>query len=200
LEERFIVFPVADIVGWNGMEGFGEYFGVGIGGSVPEFFELLVERISDHAIGWGVPVVSVGIVIDRCEICIGLSEVLEGEKTKVLSEKLATERGGEFRGCKGLTVHQGINGRVILDGNSDFGVVVAELRTIVEISRTTDNDTIIRNKNLGMDVELCFSLMSFLVDMKIDEEEALPSETKASNSASGLPFHGIRLISGPLSI
>lgn len=82
------------------------------------------------------------------EAGVGTLVVLRCKEAEVFAEELATERGGEAAGHPGLTVHGGLEGGEVLDDDGDFGIVVAELRAVVEVGGAADDHAIVGDHHL----------------------------------------------------
>ena len=51
----------------------------------------------------------------------------------MFSEELTSQSGRKFGGAPGATVHVTVNGRRVFDYAGDFGIMIAELRTVIQI-------------------------------------------------------------------
>jgi hypothetical protein len=76
-------------------------------------------------------------------------------KTEVLAEEEASQLSGEARGAVWATSHVRVDlvVRMSFHHYSDLGVMLAQLRTIIQIGGPTDNSTVVGDEKLGVDVE-----------------------------------------------
>ncbi len=66
----------------------------------------------------------------------------------MLTEELSPECCGELCCSPGPAVHVGIDWYTVLDDDRNLRVMIPELRTIVEVGGSADDDTVIRNQYL----------------------------------------------------
>lgn len=153
-EELVVVLPSPHMVVGHVVEYLGEDLGVCARRALPQVPELARHRILHQAIGGGAPVVHVRAALDGRPVVVGPVPALVGQQTEVLAEDLAAEGCGELGGCVGTAGHLRLDGRGVLDDDSDLGVVGAELRAIVEVGGADDDEVVVGDEELGVDVEL----------------------------------------------
>jgi len=72
----------------------------------------------------------------------------------VLPEELAAEGGGKFAGGIRTAGHSALNGSRVLNDDSNLRVVVTELRPVVQVGGTTNDEPVVCDEHLGVDIEL----------------------------------------------
>jgi hypothetical protein len=115
------------------MERSVERLGVDTSGVGPQTVEIWVQRITHQKIGWRTPVVVVRIAVNRRPVLVRLVPALIGDETEMLAEEETTQRAGEAGGRVWATVHVRLAGSGIFDNDSDFGIVVSELGTVIQV-------------------------------------------------------------------
>lgn len=154
-EEVVVILPSPDLVVGDRVEGPAEDFGVAAGGATPQVDEVGRKRVSDEAVRRGVPVVMIDRVVgDRRPVDVRTVGMLVGNETEVLAVEEAAEGGGKLGSCVRAAIHISSDRRRVLDDDGNFGVVVAELRAVVEVGRTADDQLVVSDEDLGVDVKL----------------------------------------------
>lgn len=76
----------------------------------------------------------------------------------MFTEELPTERSCVFGCLVGLAGHEGVDWGGVLNHDGDFGIVVAELGTIVQVRAAADNNAVVGDEEFGVNVEFWLRL------------------------------------------
>lgn len=80
-------------------------------------------------------------------------QFLRGQETKVLAPQVAAKGGSMAARFVGLAVHCALEDFLIFHYDSDFAVVVPDLRAVVDVGAATDGDTVVDDEEFSVDVE-----------------------------------------------
>lgn len=115
----------------------------------------------------------------------------------MLSEDLTTEGSSEFVHAPWSIVHFRVDYIVVFDHDSDFGIVVTELRAVIQVCGTANYDTVIGDEELQPSLAIRFTSNTLELTL---EWMYNSSVTKASISGILPASQGTFRISSPLSI
>lgn len=133
-----------------------EDFGIRGGVARPHLPKLITQRILHKLVaGILVPHV-VGRIISRrhgIEI-ITCIHGLRWQQSQVLTPQVSTQCGGVVSDLALFTIDEARNLAGILHNDTQLTVVIAQLTSIVEVAGATDHDSVVDDKQFGVDVQL----------------------------------------------
>lgn len=145
-----VLRPCPHPVVGNDMEHLREYLGVRVRPRVPEILERRRQWICNQCIFRRVPVIAIRTDAHGLEVRIGDFVVLGFQEAEVFAGEAATEGGRKAAGFPGLPVHSRVDEPGVFDYAGDFGVVVAELRAVVEVGGADDGNAVVGDENLRL--------------------------------------------------
>ncbi|KAI6770936.1 hypothetical protein HG531_009791 [Fusarium graminearum] len=139
-----------------GVEKMSEEHGVLVRSASPHLPKFIAEGILNKL----VRVVSVVDIIVRIDIDGHGVDVLRSvmflgrQETHVFTPEVATKCSRMVTSLVGLSIHHTGDQTSILHDDTQFTVVITELASVVEVTATTNCDTVVHQKQFTMDIKL----------------------------------------------
>lgn len=109
-------------------------------------------------------------------------KLLRRKQAEVLTPQVSAQRSGMAASFVGLAVHSALEDFGVFHHDSDFTVVVPDLRAIVDVRAAADGDAVVNDEEFAVDVE-------FLLDPEVGF--LLVVAFPCFGGEAGLAEHGI---------